>query len=67
MLNRKGEKLRTVSIKGVDSLVCEVTQDSKNEPMVLVRVLKDHDLVLEFSSVSERKKFLAKLENFLQV
>ena len=33
--------------------------------MVLIRVLKDHDLVLEFSYVAARKKFLAKLENFL--
>merc|ERR1719412_1189069 len=34
--------------------------------MVLIRVFKDHDLVLEFSYVAERKKFLAKMENFLQ-
>ncbi len=35
--------------------------------MVLVRVINDHDLVLEFSGPAERKRFLAKLENFLQV
>ena len=45
----------------------EVTQDSKKKPMVLIRVVKDHDLVLEFSYAAERKKFLGKLENFLQV
>ncbi len=66
LLNRKGEKLRSVQVKNQESLVCEVTQDTKKKPMVLIRVLKDHDLVLEFSSISERKKFLAKLENFLQ-
>ena len=44
----------------------EITQDTNKKPMVLIRVLKDHDLVLEFSYVAERKKFLAKLENFLQ-
>ncbi len=53
-------------MKDQESLVCEVTQDSKKKPMVLIRVLKDHDLVLEFSGISERKRFLAKLENFLQ-
>ena len=46
-------------------MVVEVTQDTNKKPMVLIRVLKDHDLVLEFSYVAERKKFLAKLENFL--
>jgi len=67
LLNRKGEKLRSISIKDVENLVVEVTQDTKNKrPMTLVRVLKDHDLVLEFTSVGERKKFLGKLENFLQ-
>ena len=47
-------------------MVVEVTQDTNKKPMVLIRVFKDHDLVLEFSYVAERKKFLAKLENFLQ-
>ena len=41
-------------------------QDTNKKPMVMVRVVKDHDLVIEFSYVAERKKFLAKLENFLQ-
>ena len=51
----------------MENLAVEVTQDSKKKPMVLIRVVKDHDLVLEFSYASERKKFLGKLENFLQV
>ena len=41
-------------------------QNTNKKPMVMVRVVKDHDLVIEFSYVAERKKFLAKLENFLQ-
>lgn len=56
-------------MKPVDPPSHEITfreQDTKKKPMVLIRVLKDHDLVLEFSSVGERKKFLSKLENFLQ-
>ena len=51
----------------MENLAVEVTQDSKKKPMVLIRVVKDHDLVLEFSYAAERKKFLGKLENFLQV
>ena len=66
LMNRKGEKLRSVSIKGIENLVCEVTQDRGKKPMVLISVQKDHDLVLEFSGVNERKKLLTKLETFLQ-
>ena len=54
------------SFQNIESMVVEVTQDTNKKPMVLIRVLKDHDLVLEFSYVAERKKFLSKLENFLQ-
>lgn len=65
-VNRKGEKLRTVSLQGIDSLAVEVTQDSHRKPMVLVRVPRDHDLVLEFDSEASRKKFLNKLEQLLK-
>jgi hypothetical protein len=74
LLNRKGDKLRTVNIKPFETLVVDVTQDTNShrggsgkKPMVLVRVQKDNDLVLEFGYPGERKKFLAKLENFLTV
>lgn len=66
LMNRKGEKLRTVSVKGIENLVCEVTQDRGKKPMMLLGVKNDHDLVLEFSNVNERKKLLTKLETFLQ-
>ena len=33
--------------------------------MVLIRTPKDHDLVLQFNNVSNRKRFLSKLESFL--
>eukprot|EP00096_Caligus_rogercresseyi_P010505 TRINITY_DN3850_c0_g1_i1.p1 TRINITY_DN3850_c0_g1~~TRINITY_DN3850_c0_g1_i1.p1 ORF type:complete len:1540 (+),score=517.15 TRINITY_DN3850_c0_g1_i1:375-4994(+) len=67
LLNRKGEKLRTVNTKNMSNLVVEVTQDNRSgkKPMLLLRVVKDYDLVLEFNGVSERKKFLGKLEGFL--
>jgi len=66
LMNRKGEKQRSVSVKGIENLVCEVTQDRGKKPMMLISVHKDHDLVLEFSNVNERKKLLTKLETFLQ-
>lgn len=37
----------------------------KKRPLVLIRVPKDHDLVLEFDSVGERRKFINKFEAFL--
>lgn len=37
----------------------------KKRPLVLVRVPRDHDLVLEFDSVSSRRKFMTKFEAFL--
>ena len=62
--NRKGETLRNIDFKNVNSLVVEVTQDSR-KPMVLIRSPKDHDLVLQFNNNATRKKFLSKLEAFL--
>jgi dual oxidase len=64
-VNRKGEKLRKVNFKGVESLTIEVTQDARKKPMLLVRVPRDYDLVLEFDSNASRKRFLHKLETFL--
>ena len=66
-VNRKGEKLRTVSLKGIDTLSVEVTQDARRKPMVLLRVPKDHDLVLEFDSEASRKKFMNKLKGLLLI
>ena len=64
--NRKGEKLRAVQMRSVESLVIEITQDSNTKPMVLIRVPRDHDLVLEFETVQTRAKFINKLETFLR-
>lgn len=64
-MNRKGEKLRKVSFKAVEMLTVEVTQDARKKPMLLVRVPRDYDLVLEFDSNGTRKRFLNKLEHFL--
>ena len=56
----------THMIQGLEDLVVEVTQDADKKPMLKIAVLKNHDLVLEFGSIGERKKMLTKLENFLQ-
>ena len=65
-----GDKLRTLNVGKLDNLIVEISQDSggsgSKKPMALVRIPNDHDLVLEFHFMSERKKFLAKLEAFLQ-
>lgn len=63
-VNRKGEVLRKKNFANVNSLLVEVTQDSR-KPMVLIRSPRDHDLVLQFKNNTDRKNFLAKLETFL--
>lgn len=43
-------------------------QDSsgnKKRPLILIRVPRDHDLVLEFDTLAARRKFVSKLEGFL--
>ncbi|KAK8749678.1 hypothetical protein OTU49_015477 [Cherax quadricarinatus] len=64
-VNRKGEKMRKVSLNGVDTLQVELTQDPRRKPMVLIRPPKDHDLVLEFDNEAARRKFINKLEQFM--
>jgi len=67
LLNRKGDKLRTIPISNINGpMVVEISQESSKKPMALIRVVNDYDLVLSFSYMSERKKFLSKLEGFLQ-
>lgn len=77
LLNRKGDKLRTVSLDANcpgDTMVVEINPTSgggagsggeSRKPMALVKVLNDHDLVVEFNSSGERKRFLSKMEAFL--
>ena len=67
IIGRKGEKLRTVSFKNTDSIYVEESVELTNhkKPMVLIRVPRDHDLVIELDSIGSRKKFLTKLELFL--
>lgn len=63
-VNRKGEKLRYVSLKDLDVLQVEITRDNA-KPMVLIRNTKDHDLVIEFDTEAVQNKFLNKLDQLL--
>lgn len=67
VIGRKGEKLRTVNLKNVDTVLVEESLDitSKKKPMVLIHIPKDYDLVVELDSIGSKKKFLNKLEMFL--
>ncbi|XP_065579570.1 dual oxidase-like isoform X2 [Artemia franciscana] len=62
LVNRKGDILRCINFKNTETLTVEVTEDTRKKPMLLVRVPNDYDLVLEFDSLTTRKKFLTKLE-----
>ncbi|KAL1137627.1 hypothetical protein AAG570_009323 [Ranatra chinensis] len=65
-VDRKGEKLRTVNFKNPETVTVEESmRGKKKRPMVLVKVPRDHDLVLEFDTLSARRKFLSKLDAFL--
>lgn len=66
-VDRKGEKLRTFSLKNVETIQVELSQESytKKRPLVLLRVHNDHDLVLELETGGARRKFVKKLEDFL--
>lgn len=67
IMGRKGEKLRSISFKNVDAVTVEESLEltNKKKPLVLVRVPRDHDLVLELESIGSRRKFITKLEMFL--
>lgn len=66
-VDRKGEKLRTFSLKTIEVLTVEVSQENytSKRPYILLRIPNDHDLVLELESHSARRKFVKKLEDFV--
>lgn len=68
-VDRKGQKLRSFSLKSVDTITVEKTSDTKirKHSYVLLRHSNDYDLVLEFESLSAHKKFLKKLEDFFSL
>ncbi|XP_066998293.1 dual oxidase [Anabrus simplex] len=69
-VDRKGEKLRTVNFKSCEAVTVEESQAgestaSRKRPIILIKVPRDHDLVLEFDTLAARRKFVSKLETFL--
>jgi hypothetical protein len=65
--NRKGDRLRTITIKSVSAMLLEVTEDSTQDPLALLRIHKEHDLVLVFENMVVRRRFITILTQFLQV
>ncbi|KAL0122393.1 hypothetical protein PUN28_007246 [Cardiocondyla obscurior] len=68
IVDRKGEKLRTFDFSGVNTITMEESQESETghrKALVLLRIPRDYDLVLELDSLASRRKFIAKLESFL--
>ncbi|VVC91212.1 unnamed protein product, partial [Leptidea sinapis] len=65
--DRKGDKLRTVPLEHTDQFTVIESQETRSNkrPLVLIRVPREHDLVLEMDSVASRRKFLLKLDTFL--
>ncbi|OQV13223.1 Dual oxidase [Hypsibius exemplaris] len=64
--NRKGNRLRTITIKSVSAMMLEVTEDSTEDPLALLRIHKEHDLVLIFENMAIRRKFIEILTQFLK-
>lgn len=66
-INRKGEKMRTINFKNVDTIHVEESDETrhKKKPLILLQAPQDYDLVLEYDTIASRRKFLAKLETFL--
>ncbi|XP_076302111.1 dual oxidase-like [Lasioglossum baleicum] len=68
IVDRKGEKLRTFDFCDVNTVTIEESQEDENghrKALVLLRIPRDYDLVLELDSLASRRKFIAKLEAFL--
>lgn len=63
--NRKGDRLRTITISTVSAMLLEITEDPVEEPMVLLRIHKEHDLVLIFATILHRHRFINVLTTYL--
>lgn len=66
IVDRKGENLRTFDFSSVNVIAVEESDDiCNNKALILLRIPRDYDLVLEFDSQNSCEKFLAKLDTFL--
>ncbi|GAV07211.1 hypothetical protein RvY_17080-2 [Ramazzottius varieornatus] len=64
--NRKGDRLRTIKTRSVNAMMLEVTEDASQEPLALLRIHKEHDLVLAFDNIASCSKFRNLLKHFLE-
>ncbi|XP_014217573.1 dual oxidase-like, partial [Copidosoma floridanum] len=70
VVDRKGDTLRTLNFVGINNISIEESQESDSQfskGLVLLRVPRDYDLVLELDSLSSRRKFIVKLKTFLSL
>ncbi|XP_044015108.1 dual oxidase isoform X1 [Aphidius gifuensis] len=65
IVDRKGENLRTFDFTNVNCIFIEESEECDNKALVLLRIPRDYDLVLELDSLNSREKFIAKLETFV--
>lgn len=63
--SRKGDRLRSININAVSAMLLEITEDPTEEPMALLRIHKEHDLVLIFDAISHRTRFVDVLKMYL--
>lgn len=64
--NRKGDRIRVIDIAPLPFLHAEITNEPSRDPLVFIRLPKDYDLVLVFDTLTNRSKFLLKLQAFLK-
>ncbi|CAD6230974.1 GSCOCT00006904001.3-RA-CDS [Cotesia congregata] len=68
--DRKGDNLRTFDFNSVNVVAVEESQECESgngKALVLLRIPRDYDLVLELDSLNDRGKFISKLEALLGI
>ncbi|XP_044584907.1 dual oxidase [Cotesia glomerata] len=68
--DRKGDNLRTFDFSAVNVVAVEESQECESgngKALVLLRIPRDYDLVLELDSHNDRGKFISKLEALLGI
>ncbi|XP_055335314.1 dual oxidase-like isoform X2 [Paramacrobiotus metropolitanus] len=65
--SRKGDRLRSVALSDMSALLMEVTENAAEEPMAMLHVHKEPDLVLIFESTDERRRFVNTVREYLKV
>ncbi|XP_014669047.1 PREDICTED: dual oxidase-like [Priapulus caudatus] len=66
VLNRKCERLRQINLNNAYNIILEINVDTQDQVVTLVRLPRDHDLVLLFSGERKRKVFLSHFNEYLK-